>query len=677
MEYTKRTLTKIMILSKSNPYNDTEQKNNNKQNDQNPYLSESGATTISSVSSNTKKKESNGNYKTPEKNDNEKSTNPSNPDNIKKMNKIYSKGFIKSIPNKNCNINNNNNKQYNRSMSLITIDNNKNNNNSNNNINNNQGMNNIYDKISTNRNKKNIYVIKKNKNKNYGNKKLIFTSINNTNFTNLENATNNLIMYSDSEQNLFRTEKRQFNTSNFNNKNNKYNITVNKNLEESYFNNGNIIKKKFSPKNILNYYDNNKGYYSEVENKKEKNGILNLEELLMTEEKLSAVINCLKDKKPCIEECFEWINSYAQSDLVYHIEKYFIKEQFIKMIKISVNFNIFSLILSYVISLNEKIFDKFVINLIEIMNINHMILILICKYFSNKIMDKNIWVEKLNQLISSYDSSFKSTSQIMKEINIFCNYLIKLIPDILTSFPDFELISIYNSLEKISSIELISIYREKFHQNFNQNGSIFASSSYFKKNKNFENNLQSPFLEKKSNKKYTLVLDLDETLIHFKPNPNNDSSGKIMIRPFLYDFLKNVKKYYELIIFTAATEDYANPIIDAIEKDEKYFEHRLYRIHTTIINNDFVKDLSKLGRDLNRTIIVDNMKQNYKNQPDNGITIRPFWGKDVEDTALVDLLDILEKIAKNNMNVISGLKYFKEDIISKVSSNILRRAQNK
>ena len=76
-------------------------------------------------------------------------------------------------------------------------------------------------------------------------------------------------------------------------------------------------------------------------------------------------------------------------------------------------------------------------------------------------------------------------------------------------------------------------------------------------------------------------------------------------------------------------------------------------MHTTIIDNDFVKDLSKLGRNLNRTIIVDNMKQNYKNQPNNGITIRPFWGKDVEDTALVDLLDILKKIVEKDMDAIN------------------------
>ena len=661
MENTKRILTKRKLTSNAEPILNNEQKNNNKQKDKNQNLSESGATTTSSVSSNPKNKDSNGNYKTPKKNIFQNLQSPSY---MKKIKKIYSKGIIKNTKNNNINnnksnINNdiNNNKQYNRSISLISIDDNK-----------------------INANKRNIYIIKKNKNKNLGNAKNIPSPLNTTT---LDNFSNDLPdnLYSEPEQNSSRTEIRKYNPNFHNINNNLTNLTINKNLGKSFFNKENKIKPQLSPKNIFNSYENNNiignGYYSEAEKKVQKSEILNLEELLMIEEKLSAVINCLRDKKQCAEECFEWMNSYVQSDLIYHIEKYFVKEQFIKLIKISINTNIFSLILCYIISLNEKIFEKIWNNLFEIMNINHRILILICKYFSNKIVDRNLWVEKLKQLISSYDSSFKNTLQIMKEITIFCNYLQNLIQNILSIYPKLELISIYNSLQNISSIELISIYREKIHKNMNQNGSIFASSSYFRTNKINTSNIKFPFLEKKSDKKYTLVLDLDETLIHFKPNPNNDSSGKIMIRPFLYDFLRSVKKYYELIIFTAATEDYANPIINAIERDEKYFEHRLYRMHTTIIDNDFVKDLSKLGRDLNRTIIVDNMKQNYKNQPDNGITIRPFWGKDVEDTALVDLLDILKKIAENNMNVITGLKYFKEDIISKVSSNILRRAQNK
>ena len=156
-------------------------------------------------------------------------------------------------------------------------------------------------------------------------------------------------------------------------------------------------------------------------------------------------------------------------------------------------------------------------------------------------------------------------------------------------------------------------------------------------------------------------------------NPHKETSGILQIRPFLYDFLRSVKNYYELIIFTAATQDYADPIINAIEEKGKFFDYRLYRIHTTIINNDFVKDLSKLGRNMNKIIIVDNMPQNYQLQPNNGINIRPFWGKDQNDMALKDLIDILVNIAEKKMNVAMGLKFYKEDIVRKVTSNMFRR----
>ena len=190
-----------------------------------------------------------------------------------------------------------------------------------------------------------------------------------------------------------------------------------------------------------------------------------------------------------------------------------------------------------------------------------------------------------------------------------------------------------------------------------------------------ENNIPVPYLKNNLNKPYTLVLDLDETLIHFKMNPNQSTSGILQIRPYLYDFLSNVKKYYELVVFTAATQDYADPIIDAIEEKGKFFDYRLYRVHTSIINNDFVKDLSKLGRNLSNVIIVDNMPQNYQLQPNNGINIRPFWGKDQNDMALKDLIDILLNIALLKMNVIEGLRKYKEDIIRKITSNMFRREQ--
>lgn len=43
-----------------------------------------------------------------------------------------------------------------------------------------------------------------------------------------------------------------------------------------------------------------------------------------------------------------------------------------------------------------------------------------------------------------------------------------------------------------------------------------------------------------------------------------------------------------------------------------------------------VKDLSKLGRDLSKTLIVDNVRDNYKRQPENGILIKS-WYDDPKD----------------------------------------------
>ena len=97
-----------------------------------------------------------------------------------------------------------------------------------------------------------------------------------------------------------------------------------------------------------------------------------------------------------------------------------------------------------------------------------------------------------------------------------------------------------------------------------------------------------PYLPKirEGNKIFTLVLDLDETLINFRFNKNNE--GILKIRPGLSNFLKSVGKKYELIIFTAGTQEYADPIIDIIEKDKKIFYKRLYRQHTVVIDNIFV-----------------------------------------------------------------------------------------
>ena len=132
-----------------------------------------------------------------------------------------------------------------------------------------------------------------------------------------------------------------------------------------------------------------------------------------------------------------------------------------------------------------------------------------------------------------------------------------------------------------------------------------------------------------------------------------------------------MSKIFEIIIFTAGTQEYADPILDIIDKKKNFFDKRLYRQHTIIMDNVFVKDLSKLGRDLSKVIIVDNMPQNFKLQKENGIFIKNFNGDDKSDSTLLDLIPILRKIScdkKNDVRI--EINKLKNEIFTKITTNL-------
>ena len=112
-----------------------------------------------------------------------------------------------------------------------------------------------------------------------------------------------------------------------------------------------------------------------------------------------------------------------------------------------------------------------------------------------------------------------------------------------------------------------------------------------------------------------------------------------------------MSEIYEVVIFTAAMQDvisfvfiiyvqYADWVLDQIDKD-KCITYRLYRQHALPYGPVFVKDLSRIGRDLAKTIIVDNVAENFQLQPDNGIFIKS-WFDDMTDTALSELAPLLK-----------------------------------
>jgi CTD small phosphatase-like protein 2 len=54
-----------------------------------------------------------------------------------------------------------------------------------------------------------------------------------------------------------------------------------------------------------------------------------------------------------------------------------------------------------------------------------------------------------------------------------------------------------------------------------------------------------------------------------------------------------------------------------------------------------IKDLSLLGRDLSKVLIVDNIEENFRRQPENGIKI-VSWYDDMKDKCLIKLQTILK-----------------------------------
>ena len=179
----------------------------------------------------------------------------------------------------------------------------------------------------------------------------------------------------------------------------------------------------------------------------------------------------------------------------------------------------------------------------------------------------------------------------------------------------------------------------------------------------------------KFNKKiFTLILDLDETLIKFQIGKDNLEKGKILFRPGLFQFLNKAFPLFDLILWTVATKDYADNIINNIEKDKKFFSARLYREHATSKNKIYVKDLSNLGRPLDKVIIIDDKESSFSLQRNNGILIRPFHGSKWEcqnDYVLMDLYNILTKIIfDRSKDVRIGINKYKKEILKKISNNI-------
>ena len=272
--------------------------------------------------------------------------------------------------------------------------------------------------------------------------------------------------------------------------------------------------------------------------------------------------------------------------------------------------------------------------------------------------------QKTKKLINKQNANYLSSknTKISKRANSQKKYLNS--PDIISQLPNPNLYSNNFYLNKTNNLNL---NLNLLHQQ--------AFTPINRRNKLYEEDLLLPEKSSKFEGKKTLVLDIDETLVHssFFPFEKNDLilnvnfdgiyyNIYVLVRPGAEQFIKNISKFFEIITFTASIPAYASPLLDILDKDRN-IQHRLYREHCTFVNGVFIKDLKRLNRNLKDLIIVDNSPLAFTFDTDNGLPIIS-WFDDKNDRELTNIQPLLEFLA-NAKDVRKYIKKFvKNNIIN-------------
>ena len=199
-----------------------------------------------------------------------------------------------------------------------------------------------------------------------------------------------------------------------------------------------------------------------------------------------------------------------------------------------------------------------------------------------------------------------------------------------------------------------------------------------------------PILPRKSpvhKNKNTLVLDLDETLVHSNLEQTIEEADfsfpvtfngqqhivNVKRRPYLTEFMEFAARHFEVVVFTASQRVYAERLLNKIDPNQVLIKHRLYRESCVLVEGNYMKDLSVLGRDLAKTIIVDNSPQAFGFQVDNGVPIES-WFDDQSDRQLLKLMPLLARLAQaQDVRPVLRKKFALEERIERAGerSNVL------
>ena len=414
--------------------------------------------------------------------------------------------------------------------------------------------------------------------------------------------------------------------------------------------------------------------------------------ILILEEKIKDLADySLKIKKMEIMRnySFELINYLFYNKIDKYIENIIKDTIDTKNIIVYNNYTIFSLIILYELTFYEKIFYSVKILVEEIMKLIYSNIILITSHSKNIIDNSEENISILYHIINNIEKKYRLNKDLYLDDNEYLlieqnsklsfeekidynlNFIIRNIHTIINNMKNtknFKKFSdLFKKLININYEEINQFYRDNILNINIVNTSLLSSKVLNNKN---NNKINPPYIVNQKEKKYTLVISLDETLIYFKIGSIKNNKGVVRLRPGITELFEAIKPYYEIVVFSSGNKKYTDLIINSFDNKNIYIDYKLCRDHCTVICNDFVKDISRIGRPLDKIVIVDNIPQNYRLHKENGINIKSFYGDNPNDKILFSLSKILIDIARNGGDIRDGIKKYSNEIIYKISSNI-------
>lgn len=144
----------------------------------------------------------------------------------------------------------------------------------------------------------------------------------------------------------------------------------------------------------------------------------------------------------------------------------------------------------------------------------------------------------------------------------------------------------------------------------------------------------------------TLVLTLEDFLIHSEWS--QQYGWRTAKRPGADYFLGYLSQYYEIVLFSSNYMMYAEKVAEKMDPIHAFVTYNLYKEHCLYKDGVHIKDLSKLNRDLGKTMIIDTDPNSYKLQPENAIPVKPWEG--TADDGLLKLIPFLEYLATQQVS---------------------------